>query len=95
MFQGDEEAMTIWKYKIEITDEQEIAVPEYFHPLTCQIQNGEPYIWAIVDNLKPLKYIKIYVYGTGNPIPEHLGNYLDTFQIYDGKLVFHVFWEER
>jgi len=48
-------------------------------------------MWALVDETKTAMEIRsIVIVGTGNPVPE-LGAFIDTFQMQDGSLVFHVF----
>lgn len=39
----------IYKYAIEITDDQDIVMPVGAKILTVQNQNGVPCIWAMVD----------------------------------------------
>lgn len=83
---------TIYKYKLQTTDEQQILMPKGAEILTVQLQDGEPQLWALVEtNNQPTKrYIEIF--GTGNPI---IGigprKYIATYQLRGGALVFHVF----
>lgn len=84
--------MTIWKYQLEVTDQQEINIPDEAELLTVQIQNGVPCLWAKVNpkNLSTTK--QILTFGTGNPFTGGLGLlYVGTYQLHEGKLVFHVF----
>jgi len=84
---------TIWKFKIQTIDEQQIAMPFGAQILCVQIQNAEPYIWALIEddsNQREERWIEVF--GTGNPI----GNaserkYIGTYQLDNGNLVFHVF----
>ncbi|MCI2145820.1 MAG: hypothetical protein LKK08_06190 [Bacteroidales bacterium] len=84
---------TIYKYKIEVEDMQTIILPKNAQILTVQMQNGNPYIWALIDNdEEETEAVTIGVYGTGNPIDNNYTlSYIGTFQMYDSKLVFHVF----
>ncbi len=81
---------TIWKYLLEITDEQYIQVPRFTKPLTVQMQDGVLCLWCLIypDN-KQDRYVTVSIFGTGNPIKEMAKNYLGTVQN-DG-LVWHVF----
>lgn len=86
---------TIYKYPIEITDEQIILMPAGAIMLTVQVQNGNPFIWAMVDTEARMEDVPIRVHGTGHPICESSNlEYIGTFQsMYGGNLVFHVFKE--
>lgn len=82
----------IFKYPIQITDEQVVMMPAGAKILTVQNQKEIPCIWAIVDPAASLEKVKIRVHGTGHDIKdsERL-EYIGTFQILCGGLVFHVF----
>jgi hypothetical protein len=86
----------IWKYKLKNTELQNITMPRYSRILCVQSQKGIPCIWALVDiNEKNTETRNIEIFGTGQAIPYTdpgvSRQYLGTFQIYDGDLVFHVF----
>lgn len=83
--------MRIWKWKLAMVDEQTIDVPEGARLLTVQIQDGAPQIWALHDERSPKCQRRIAIYGTGNPIPDDPGDYIATFQMSKGALVFHAF----
>ena len=83
--------MIIWKWELEITDRQELSMPVAARLLDVQMQNGRPCLWASCDeNAQRVQRI-IDIYGTGNPMPENPGEYIGTFQVEGGLLVFHVF----
>jgi hypothetical protein len=84
---------TIWKYPFEVTDNVSISMPGGAQILTVQAQNDTPCVWALVDPEAPKQTHHFRVYGTGHPIDEP-GQYLGTFQLYGGSLVFHVFERE-
>jgi len=82
---------TIWKFELEIVDEQVIKMPVGALLLqTAQIQNITPVIWAICDSLYKMEEVTIITIGTGNPIDilEEL-MYLGTYQLRG--FVGHVF----
>lgn len=84
--------MTIYKYPLEVTDEQEVELPGTHKLLSVQEQNATPCLWALVDpDAAPVKRT-LRIFGTGQPIEEYpMGDFLGTFQLYGGRLVFHVF----
>ena len=84
----------IYKYTLEVTDVQDIQLPVDAQILTVQTQHGAPQLWAIVDaDSKRTRTRRLVIHGTGHPVHEHadIGCYLGTFQLHDGRLVFHVF----
>ncbi len=87
----------IFKYPIDITDKQSFSMPVGAKILTVQVQNGNPFIWAMVDPEAPTEEVTIRVHGTGHPIYDSSNlEYIGTFQsMYGVNLVFHVFKEKR
>lgn len=87
---------TIWKYPLEITDEQFIDVPLGSEPLSVQVQNDQLCIWVLVTNHnRPTKEQPIRIYGTGHPVESLHRDYVGTVQTMGGALVWHVFWTTR
>lgn len=83
---------TIYKYQLEITDNQCIKMPKGAEILTVQIQGENPCLWAMVDTENEVVERFIEIYGTGNPITgESSRIYISTFQVSDGALIFHAF----
>lgn len=84
--------MTIWKFPLETTDEQVVDMPSGAKALTVQTQDGCACLWALVnpDNAT-VEHRLIRIYGTGHSIPKHPGDYIGTYQLCNGALVFHVF----
>ena len=85
--------MTIWKYELELTAVQMIAMPRNAWLLTVQIQRGKPCLWVLIDENDDRKEQRlIRTLGTGHLIPDDApGDYISTYQIVGGDLVFHVF----
>ncbi len=79
----------IFKYPLEITDKQTIAMPANAELLSVQVQNQQLCLWALVDTMLPERETEIAIYGTGNPIPDNTGWHIDTCQL--NGLVWHVF----
>jgi len=81
---------TIWKFPLQVTDKQQVEMPQGAEILCVQVQHGTPCLWALVDAEQgPVKRV-IYVYGTGHPFTNQ-GTYVGTFQVHGGALIFHVF----
>jgi len=79
---------TIYKYPLEINDQQTVNLPSSARLLTVQVQNGVPCLWALVDTADRESPRLIQMFGTGHP-SETAGVYIATFQF--GPLLFHVF----
>lgn len=85
---------TVWKYALEVADEQVIEMPANAHILTVQTQQGTPCIWALVDPTRPYEPRKLLIAGTGHERKDldDVGvSYIGTFQVMGGGLIFHVF----
>lgn len=83
---------TIYKYTVEIEDDQVIEIPKGGVILSVQMQDGLPRIWVQVDtgNLVEDRYFAVF--GTGQPIADNIHYvYIGTFQMQAGALVFHLF----
>lgn len=85
---------TIWKYDLSIIGEQKILIPKNSKILSVQVQNGVPCVWVLVDENSDNEEKTFFTYGTGNPILPQKSEttFLGTYQLYDGQLVFHVFY---
>ena len=82
----------IYKYPLEITDEQILEVPMRTTFLTVMFQNGQLYVWgkhSIYD--PPLQKVKrrIVIVGTGHEFDNASLNYIGTVQ--ERGFVWHVF----
>jgi len=83
---------TIWKFPLEIVDQQEVEMPAEAGGIHVEMQNNQLCLWSMVDPEAPKVSVKIRVVGTGHPIPDadkltHLGSCL----MAGGALVWHVF----
>lgn len=79
----------IWKFPLAITDVQSVAMPRGARILAVDEQHGALTLWAEVDPSQPKVTRIIHIIGTGNPMPEHLGDYLGTAVI--DPFVWHVY----
>lgn len=86
--------LKIYKYPFEVQDNVEIKMPMGASILTVQVQDNNPYIWAIVWPDHPLELRRFRLFGTGHPIDmelKQLNKYIGTFQLLDGRFVGHLF----
>lgn len=82
----------IFKYPLATIDAQTVVMRRGAQPLCVQMQNGLPCLWAMVDDQEPDEDRTIRVIGTGHPIPDaNRLDYIGTYQIHGGSLVFHAF----
>ena len=81
---------TIWKFPIEITDEQEVSMPWGARIIHAGLDPaGVPSVWAIVEPGNTDKSREgISIRGTGHPLPDS-ATYLNSFN--HGPFVWHVF----
>jgi hypothetical protein len=90
--------LKIWKWDLINTDIQILTMPENPTFLTVQSQYNLPCLWALIDADAPRKDYKFRIIGTGNQIedteycPKFSGEYLGTYQLYGGQIVFHLFF---
>ena len=85
---------TIFKYPLEVIDEQTIEMPSGAQILTVQMQRGLLYLWALVPVAAPMMQRRIITHGTEHPVPPTTGEYIGTYQLDGGSLIFHVFEAE-
>lgn len=84
--------MKIYKYEVLIKDAFSIYLPIGSKILSFQIQNGKPYIWALVDENNESKKRYFVLIGTGNNIDEYnteILKYIGTIQL--DSFVWHLF----
>lgn len=88
---------TIWKYVVpEGRDYFSMLLPKEAKILTLQMQNDVLCLWALVDQINETERRNFRMFGTGHPFDMREGfTYIGTFQLLDGKLVFHMFEECR
>lgn len=80
---------TIYKYFLNVTDQQYLVMPKFATILAVQIQYDKICLWALIETEnEPLDRRDIRIYGTGNPITGDK-RYIGTVQM--GPLVWHVF----
>lgn len=82
----------IYKYPLGVESNIIIDGP-IISPLTVQLQNGRPCLWAVVDDSLPSRSIEVHCVSTGIPFPSNMdnANYISTVQV--GAGVFHYFFK--
>jgi len=84
---------TIWKYELDIVDEQIVTMPAGATILTAQWQHDKLCLWACVNPDLDRESRRIAILGTGHGVGR-LGpafNYIGTAQTPGGFLVWHIF----
>jgi hypothetical protein len=84
---------SIWKFPLAYGGIK-VSMPIDSQILCVQAQHNDPQLWALVDPLQPGVDRYFEIYGTGHEIFYDMGTerkYIGTFQVDNGKLVFHVF----
>lgn len=82
---------SIWKFPFEVTNEQKIFMPRTAKVLSVQMQNGVPCMWVLVDTEEQKEARTFIVQGTGHPCVCDVSEFIGTFQMSGGTLVFHLF----
>ena len=85
---------TIWKFALKITDRQSFEMPIDSQILTMQVQKGIAFLWILCDPKEKKETRYFETFGTGHSIHYDMGidrNYIGTYQIFDGSLIYHVF----
>jgi len=83
---------TIWKFPLQVADEQIVQMPKNAEILTIQAQKGDAYLWAIVNPDNALEDRIILCRGTGHEIQSEFNiKYISTCQFYEGDIIFHYF----
>jgi len=68
-----------------------ISMPAGATILTAMAQDGRAQMWALVDPRAKQEARTFSIYGTGEAIPNDPGEFIATFTMLDGTIVFHLF----
>lgn len=83
---------TIWKFPLPIQDAFAIVMPVGAEVLSVQTQQGAPMLWALVDSEHSATQRLFAMRCTGQDCAGLTPyEYIGTFQVQAGTLVFHVF----
>lgn len=80
---------TIWKFPIHAYRTDPIALPAGAQILHVDRQNGDIYLWALVDPSQPDEKRTFEIFGTGHRIDDSPRTHIGTVLI--GTFVWHVF----
>ncbi|MHB8387575.1 MAG: DUF7352 domain-containing protein [Acidiferrobacteraceae bacterium] len=87
----------IWKYPLPVTGDFYLDLPANTEILSAQAQQDKPQMWVRRSPADPDARIirrNFQIVATGEEVEhsrfEHW-NHIDTFQLLDGELVFHLF----
>jgi hypothetical protein len=86
----------IFKYELEVTDEQTIQLPREAKILSTHCKNNKICIWALVNPKNELVNRKFYMSGTGFPIHDNVlgdSKFIGTCLMLNETLVWHIFAE--
>ena len=86
------EMKTIHKYSLDTTHEDKITVmmPRVAKIVMVGSQNGQPFLWAIVDTQSPLIERHYRLIATGQPIPGG-HDHVASFTRNNGESTWHLF----
>lgn len=86
----------IYKYKLDEMFPVNQVTARIIKPLKVDYQNGEPYLWAVVNDVCPERTINILRIGTGYPLGDDiaLSQYINTTVYQSEPYVWHWFWNE-
>lgn len=89
---------TIWKFKVEPSEDFMLDMPKGAEILSVQTQFGEAQMWAVVDPEAPKEKRRFCVHGTGHKMCDDIVRFIGTFQpsgpmmnFARGTLIFHLF----
>jgi len=82
---------TIWKFPLDVEDRQIVQLPVGAEILSVQTQHEIPCLWAACDTDAEWEGVTIIIHGTGHPMFDVPMQFIDTFQMKGGALVFHAF----
>ncbi len=89
---GQEDRMkTIWKFPLDVADEQRVEMPLDAKILHVGLQGESVFMWAEVGPERRKVERTVRIYGTGYPMPEHPGRHIGSFMLRGGTLVFHAY----
>ena len=84
----------IWKFPLEIVDEQFVDVPGDWIPQYAEKQGVAVCLWAVVEPEKPKSTKSVVIVGTGQPFDSSLletHQYVGSVQQMGGALVWHIY----
>lgn len=87
---------SVWKFTLKADETQVLELPLNAKLLSTETQGDDIVVYALVNTEETEKeYKDIRVYGTGHKIPDVITeyNFLGTAKLYNGSIMFHVFYK--
>jgi hypothetical protein len=81
----------IYKYPVALEDVATVSLPSSAKILRFGAQGTQLFLWALVKPSTPNSVRHFRIAGTGHPLGEWEGEFINTFEMMDGRLVFHAF----
>lgn len=85
---------TVYKYPVQ-PGKFTLHLPRTHEVLSVQVQHGDPFVWVLVDTDAPHVPCSFLVVPTGGDMGSTYWDYVGTFQLEGGALVFHLFAESK
>lgn len=82
---------TIYKYKLDVCDQQTVSVPQDFILLKIGVQKDSICMWGECESDMPMRTMDIRCFGTGHRIPDIPLRYLGSAITEDGFFVWHFY----
>lgn len=82
--------LTIYKYEIPAMHSFTLKIHRYFAVYHIGVQDGKPYMWALVDTNEPIIEEEFILVGTGFEVPDNVYR-CGTFILESDDFVGHVF----
>lgn len=80
----------IWKSELGLTGNAVIQMPVGAELLDVQTQSGMPCLWFKCEPNLDKESRAFSYYGTGHNLPDNEGEYVGTFQMANGEMIFHL-----
>lgn len=81
---------TIWKFNLQLKDEQTVKMPKDSYVVHLGEQSGRLCLWAFCDTEAPLEDRTFRIYGTGHEIKDGEG-FLHCGTVIAGSFVWHIY----
>ncbi|MRM83380.1 hypothetical protein [Riemerella anatipestifer] len=85
----------IFKYSLQVEDEQIISMQKGAEILTVQEQHGKPCLWALANPEAEKEEVKLVMVGTGHIFNTKNLKYIGTCQLINRLFPVHIFVEEN
>ncbi|MCP6727329.1 MAG: hypothetical protein KJI69_04970 [Patescibacteria group bacterium] len=80
----------IYKYPVGL-GAFELELPKGYKILTVQMQGQEAFMWVVVNPENETEKVKFITRGTGHIYEPEMQEYIGTFQMANGALIWHLF----